>query len=124
PQSPREITTIGLLAQTSIAEGTIELGFDLLTEMRCITCGQRETILRPTEKCSLSLRTCPVCQTDTRQPETIHWLDATSGYADRPLAELGIPEYGVIAVQSAAERRFFQLSGEYCWNEPEDSRTA
>ena len=111
--SPRDLSAMELLEIAAMPDGAVELGFDLLTEMRCVQCEQSDTVLEPVEKCSIALLRCECCQTDSRQPQVIHWLDATSEYASRPLRELGITEHQVLVAKNSVARRFFQLSGEY-----------
>lgn len=113
PCGPRELTALDLLERAGQPDGTVELGFDLLAEMRCLRCGHTEPILRPVEKCPRALTYCPACDAPSRQPETLSWLDARSSLAQRPLADLSIPEYQVLAVHGGEGRRYFQLSGEY-----------
>jgi len=110
---PRELSALDLLERAGLPNGAVELGFDLLTEMRCLQCGRAEPVLRPVEKCPRALTHCPECDTESRRPETLSWLDAASHLARRPLADLGIPEYQVLAIHDGEGRRYFQLSGEY-----------
>ncbi|HLV79188.1 MAG TPA: ThiF family adenylyltransferase [Chthonomonadaceae bacterium] len=110
---PQQLTALDLLERAGCPDGCVEMGFDLLSEMCCLECGRAEPILRPVEKCSLTLTCCPDCKSESRRPETLSWLDAGSDLARRPLAELGLPEYAVLAVHGGDGRRYFQLSGEY-----------
>jgi molybdopterin/thiamine biosynthesis adenylyltransferase len=91
--------------------GSVELGFDLLTAMRCMECGALETVLQPLERCGMEWTLCPHCRTRSRQPEAVNWLDATGPYADVPLALMGVPEGAVLGIQGAGARRFLQLQG-------------
>jgi hypothetical protein len=113
PQSPQTLTTQDLLTLLEAQDGTLELDFDLLTEVICVECGAKEEIFRPLEKCPASLSLCPACGKSTRQPETITWLDSASEFAALPLARLGVPEYGVLRIKSATGEQFVQLSGVY-----------
>ena len=113
PGSPRDITAAQLLAHTGMREGVLEIGYDLLTEMVCVACGARESVLLPVETCGEQRTLCPYCLTESRQPETISWIDRDSPYAEMPLAALGIPDYQVLAIKESEKRRFLQLSGEY-----------
>lgn len=112
-RSPQDVTVASLLQEMAMPDGIVELGFDLLTEMHCLQCHRREAIFRPIEKCSISLRHCADCGTESRQPETVSWLDATSPYADTPLAQLAVPEYQIVALKAGATRRYIQLTGQY-----------
>ena len=108
-----ELTPVTLLAQAGMPEGIVELGFDLLTEMQCLHCESRETILQPLEACSLALNQCPHCDTPSRQPQTIHWLDCESEWAHHSLAALRIPEHQVLTIKQDSRRQHVQISGEY-----------
>lgn len=112
-RSPAALTVRDLLHSAGAPDGIVELGFDLLTEMRCLQCGQRETVLRPVEKCRVALSHCPACGTARRRPETVSWLDASSDLAQRPLAALGVPDHQILAIKGAQGRRYVQLTGEY-----------
>ncbi len=107
------LTARQLLAQAGMAEGVVELGYDLLTLMRCLNCGAEEEILRPLEASSLALNHCPHCGEASRQPEILNWLEADSELAQRPLSELHVPEYQILALKDAEQRRYFQISGPY-----------
>ena len=112
-QGPQELTAADLLKAPGGAESVLELGYDLLTEMRCRQCGEREEILRPLERCGLEQTHCVRCGAPTRRPETLNWLDVGSDYADRPLSDLGVADYQIVAIKSDAGRRYLQLTGAY-----------
>ncbi len=112
-QSKEYVTPRLVLKQAGEPDSVLELGFDLLAEMRCVECGAAETILRPVEQSSQELTHCPACGADARQPETVTWLDAASPFADQPLGSLGIPEYGIVGVKSEEARTFWQLTGPF-----------
>jgi molybdopterin/thiamine biosynthesis adenylyltransferase len=111
PQRAEEITFTQLLSEAGMPEGVVELGFDLLTTMRCLNCERQEEIGKPLETCSLALNHCPHCGTPSRQPETVSWLDAHSAYADQPLSKFGIPNHQILALKDDNGRRYMQISG-------------
>ena len=110
---PETTTVCDLLTLSGSPAGRVELGFDLLTSMRCISCGQSEPIFQPLERSSSSLIFCPACGQETRQPETVHWLDRESEGAGTPLSRFGLPPYSALAVKAEETRQFFQLGGEF-----------
>lgn len=110
-QRAREITPAQLLRQEGLTNGVVELGFDLLTHMRCLYCGREEEILKPLEACSLALNQCPHCDMPTRQPATTAWLAIDSPFADRTLAALSIPEHQILTLKDETGRRYVQISG-------------
>ena len=112
-QCAAQLTAAQLLRQEGMTEGVVELGFDLLTRMRCLECGEEEEMLKPLETCPLALNQCPHCHTPSRQPETLDWLAVDSPLADRPLADLGIPEHQILGIKSETGRRYVQISGDY-----------
>lgn len=115
-QSKEQATPRVLLSLAGEPNGALDLGFDLLTEMRCMECGTAETILRPLERCGMELTFCPRCHTHSRQPEAVNWLDAEGPYADLPLGRMGIPDGAVVAVRGEQEHhRYLQLSGGDCF---------
>lgn len=111
--SPQRVTLAEVLAALGMPDGQVELGFDLLTRMRCVQCGRIETVLRPLERCGASLIHCETCEKASRQPETVHCLDASSEWAGRMLAELGVPDHQILIVKARETRRFVQLTGIY-----------
>ena len=92
-------------------EGVVELGFDLLTTMRCLNCERQEEIGKPLETCSLALNYCPHCGTASRQPETVSWLD-TPAICRSASHEFGIPNHQIMAMKDDNKRRYMQISGE------------
>lgn len=107
-----EVATPRLLLEfAGEPQGVVELGFDLLTEMRCIECGAVETVLKPLERCGMEWTLCPECKIRSRQPEAVNWLDAEGPFADIPLARMGVPEGAVVGIQGDGPRRYLQLSG-------------
>ena len=110
-QGAHDLTPARLLALAGMEDGVVELGFDLLTRMRCLHCGREETVLKPLETCSLALNHCADCDAPARQPESTTWLAADSPFADTTLAGLGVPEHQIIALKDDTERRYIQISG-------------
>lgn len=113
PVSPQEGSASALLRWLDAPNGAVELGYDLLVEMRCVACDNREIILRPVEKCRADLNFCPRCSIASRQAETLSYLELDSELACRPFADLGLPDYAVLAVRTERGRRYIQLTGEW-----------
>ena len=68
-------------------------------------------------KCSASVADdsnfCPRCGIASRQAETLSYLEVDSELACRPFADLGLPDYAVLAVRTEMGRRYIQLTGEW-----------
>jgi hypothetical protein len=114
-QSVTEMTPRMLLEFVGEPTGRVDLGFDLLTEMRCVVCDNSEAVLRPLEQCSLELALCTYCGTRSRQPDAVNGLDGESPYADVSLGRLGMPDGGVVRIQGEVATRFLQLAGGDCF---------
>jgi adenylyltransferase/sulfurtransferase len=112
-ETPAQLIPSELLTKVGMPGGVVELGFDLLVEMRCTRCGQVEPVLKPVERCSAGLDRCTVCAADTRMPEIVSWIDAESPLAGTSLAALAIPDHQVLAVKDGESQRYVQLSGEF-----------
>jgi molybdopterin/thiamine biosynthesis adenylyltransferase len=121
-RKPDELTVLELLQEIDLLEGVVELGYDLLTAVRCVRCGQAETVMRPVERCPESLSRCPVCDALTRQAETVSWVDAHSELANCTLAHLGVPDQQILAIKGEDTTRYIQvgniqLGRDAVWNE-------
>ncbi len=112
PQSASKTTPRSLLAAFGLESGSVELGFDLLRLMRCLSCGDSEQVMLPLERCDTTITTCPHCGSDSRVSETLHQINSESGLFDTPLSVLCIPEYQVLEV-SADSAIHVQITGEW-----------
>ncbi len=110
-QSIKSATPRLLLSLAGERNGTVDLGFDLLTEMRCVDCGALEAVLQPLERCGMEWTLCPHCHTRSRQPEAVSSLDANGRCADVRLERMGVAEGAVVGIQGDGARRFLQLTG-------------
>ncbi len=111
PLSPSALTTAQLLEHLEEPTGTLELGFDLLTVMRCVECGAEERLLQPLEKTGVEESECPLCRKRSRYPETTTWIDNESEWAQTLLSELGVSDYQIVCVKGESGVRYVQLTG-------------
>ncbi len=114
-EPPSAATVHDLLGWAGSPEGIVELGFDLVTEMRCAGCGAREPYRMPLGRCEERLMRCPACGADSRSPETVTWLDTGHPLSRIPLADLCIPEHQILCVKNEGIRRYYQLGGAPIW---------
>lgn len=110
-QSIEEATSRLLLEFAEEPEGLVDLGYDLLTEMRCVQCGGVETVLKPLERCGMEWTLCTACRSRSRQPEVVSGLESEGPYADVPLIRMGVPEGAVVGICGEGGRRFLQMAG-------------
>jgi hypothetical protein len=117
-ERPRDVTVMDVLEWADGPSAVVELGFDLITEMVCAGCGQREPMLQPLDSSAQALLHCSRCLQESRHPETISWLDADHPLSRMALAELHIPDHGVVCVKEAEARTYYQLGGRPMWPQP------
>lgn len=113
PLSPSVLTTAQLLEQIGEPTGTLELGFDLLTVMRCVECGVEEQVFQPLEKTGVEESECPHCRKRSRYPETVTWIDSESEWAQTLLSQFGVPDCQIVCVKGKNGTRYIQLTGTF-----------
>ena len=91
------------MSEFKIESGALELGFDLLTEMKCIECGAAEKIMRPLESCMASLIDCPQCGAAARIYKTVHRIHDEMEYYDTHLSTLCVPDYQVLELEGESQ---------------------
>ncbi|HLJ56090.1 MAG TPA: ThiF family adenylyltransferase, partial [Chthonomonadaceae bacterium] len=119
-EPPHGITAAALLSGAGASGGSLELGFDLVSEMRCAACGAVERVLMPLERCGEERVRCPDCGAESRCPETISWLAADDPLAGLRLADLGVPDHQVLCVKNGDDRGYYQLAGAPIWPEGDE----
>jgi adenylyltransferase/sulfurtransferase len=92
---------------------SLELDRDLVASLDCESCGTSRPIFRPRVAVGMKEAECPKCHATCR-PKMIHQVRRFGEYADRTLADLGIPPFDVvkISVEESYGPRFFLLSGD------------
>ena len=92
-------------------EAVIESNSDLLASLQCPQCNESETVWASLGKVTEASGRCPRCQAD-RIPQLVHTLDEEISCLDRPLAEIGIPPWDVLAGRTGFEQRFYEFGGD------------
>ena len=92
----------------SIKNATLILDRDFLVRLNCRTCESHRQIDRPLCLVGSSEGVCESCH-QPLQPETVSEVSSSSEFANRKLAELGIPDWDVIKLRADTETRFVQL---------------
>ncbi len=109
--SPSDVSAADIVAQYGEPDDVVELGYDLLTSMTCVSCGSSEIIYMPIEKSDELLTICQDCKSPTRQPAAVSWIDPSSNLGIVSLIELKIVSQQVLALNGSKGRRYFQLTG-------------
>ncbi|MGP8070585.1 MAG: HesA/MoeB/ThiF family protein [Candidatus Bathyarchaeia archaeon] len=85
----------------------VEMNIDMLKDVTCQPCGQKERILKPAKRFDVSLLTCPTCGGE-RKAEIFNVLDQTmTDLFKTPLSAFSLPRLHVISVRDENERKYF-----------------
>lgn len=90
---------------------TLILDRELVTHIECPRCDWKSQVLRPRSRVRQSDAICPVCGQAAR-PELISSIEEDSILTERTLAEVGVPPYDIVRVDSAVGDRCFLLAGD------------
>lgn len=83
----------------------------LLTTLRCASCATREDVFRPVASVSDDTVPCPSCGKE-RQADTCDILSGAEAFLDRPLADLAVPPFDVLAVDKGLETIGYEFAGD------------
>lgn len=100
-------------AARSILGGSLSLILDrdVVDAIDCPRCGWRREVHRPRTHVTIAESLCPTCQEPAR-PEIRSAVEEDSPLASRPLADLGIPPYDILRIDSTTDSAFFLLAGD------------
>lgn len=90
---------------------TLALDRDLVVRIDCPRCETTTPILRPASAVPMSDAICPKCREPGR-PEFLHMVEEGAGWDDRALADLGVPVYDIVRVESNDGVGFYRLDGD------------
>lgn len=89
----------------------LEFNADLLCGLDCPQCGRQEEVFASLGRVTDAQGICPACQSP-RVPRMYHTLSGTESFLDRPLGDLGVPAWDVVAARSGLECRFYEFSAD------------
>ena len=114
---PEETTALQLFTacEVELENSELELGFDLLTTLTCVSCGAQEIVNWPVELVSEAKSLCPVCMQQTRSPDQVSRICAGDHLAMVPLSSLSIPSQQVLTIKSGDRRIRVRLGGNNAW---------
>ena len=92
-------------------EGLVELGREIVTEMRCPKCNSAEVLGRPVRVLTEEAARCPGCG-EIRVLQTTHVIRGTEPFASAPLSCLGIPRLDILEVRGAGVGAWYELTGD------------
>ena len=91
--------------------GRLELGKEIITEVRCPHCDVHEFMGKPERFLTEDLLRCSSCGR-TRLFDTTHAIDGTETYAELPLGALGIAALEILEVYSSGVASWFEMTGD------------
>ena len=103
-----EATLKEVCRSLSLESATLTLDRDFLVRLNCRTCDTQKPIERPLCEVGSSEGVCEACQ-QPLHPETICEVSSDSEFANRKLADIGIPDWDVIKIGEGAEMHCVQL---------------
>lgn len=98
-------------SDTSATTCYIEVGRELMTELRCGGCGANEVLAKPVSRMAEAEARCPSCSR-VRTPETTHVITGSEDFAGLSLQELGFPPLDLIEVRCQENVRWYELTGD------------
>jgi molybdopterin/thiamine biosynthesis adenylyltransferase len=92
-------------------DGFVELGREVVVEIRCMACGCVEVLGEPLRNLDEDRLRCRQCGS-LGEPITTHVVKADDKWIDWPLSQLGIPSFDVLEVRGAQSALWYELSGD------------
>jgi len=113
PQASAAVTTvrqfIELTRQATVPEAILELDFEFVTAWTCGVCGKREEVMQPIHRLTYEQS---LCCGEERLAERVFQFNGDEPFADRTLAELGVPPLEVLRVNTGDDYAYCELSGD------------
>lgn len=93
------------------SEAVLELREEVITGFSCPVCQTASETHLSLGKAGFNDSICPACK-QPRVPELSHTFDGTETFADRTLAEIGVPPFDVFAGRLGEECKYYLLDGD------------
>ncbi|MGH7200182.1 MAG: HesA/MoeB/ThiF family protein, partial [Planctomycetaceae bacterium] len=93
-------------------EVQIELARDVLETLRCPKCGAEETLFASLGRVTADKAFCPNCDGVRREVVTFFRLSGTEPFAERTLAEIGVPEFDLLIARTAERSVGLELAAD------------
>ena len=114
PYTSREVTMGALLARARDDMGpetTLELSREILHELECTTCGEREAVFLSLGQVTEEDARCARCG-EVRFPHLTHGVDGASDFLDRSAAQMGLPPFDIVVARSGLRAVGYLLAGD------------
>ena len=108
--SPRELLAKAREHLGPTAE--LELARDVLEKLVCPKCGREESMFISLGKAKGDLADCPNCAGARREVVTFFKIRGDEAFIDRPLSQIGVPQFDIIIARGAGRSIGFELTGD------------
>lgn len=108
-----------LQASRKFAATSLELDRDLVARLCCDRCNSQQDLFRPAAAVAQAEAICRSCSQPSR-PELLSEISTDSHLMDRPMRDLGIPDFDILRLRNEDERLFVRLADDLPlgWKEP------
>ena len=89
----------------------LDLSRELVSQLVCGSCGQRQPIFQPVEKITEAQALCGRCGAESA-PDFFHSIAPGSELLNKTVAEIGLPTWDVMWARSANRAVGFELAGD------------
>ncbi|MFL6211937.1 MAG: HesA/MoeB/ThiF family protein [Pyrinomonadaceae bacterium] len=107
--SPQEI--LGRFEVDSGNTGHIRLGREIVIALYCAVCNTEEALGEPLNVLKMERTLCPTCG-EMREVKTTNVVRGTEPYANKPLAQLGLPLLDIIEVRGRSGSAWYEITGD------------
>ncbi len=90
----------------------IELARDVLEKLVCPKCKREELMFTSLGRVSADKGPCPSCDCPQREVVTFYKLRGDEAFLDRPLADIGVPPFDIVAARGGGRYIGFELTGD------------
>ena len=104
-------TILGIFKKQTGVDGALDLGREIVIEIRCGTCDTLEVLGEPVRTMTQDKVRCSKCG-NPRHLVTTHTIRGDEVYSEWPLVRLGIPRFDVLEVKGQASRAWYELTGD------------
>jgi molybdopterin/thiamine biosynthesis adenylyltransferase len=100
------------MAQSDLGPGAaIEFNQDILTAFSCPRCNTSEPVFRPRGSVPESAAVCPACR-ELRQPVVSTSFSDGDAFADKTLADFGVPRFDIVGARKGLTRIGYEFSSD------------
>jgi len=114
PCTSRGVTMGELLARARAdlgPETTLELSREILHELECARCGEREAVFLSLGQVTEAAARCPRCG-EPRFPHLVHSVDGGGDFLERTPPEMGLPPFDIVVARNGLRAAGYLIAGD------------